>query len=145
MKMNWSKVVLGGIAAGIVMEVIDFLSQKFWLHARSAAEMDAFKPGLSASMEQTSGLVAYLLLDLLFGIILVWLYAAIRPRFGPGPATAVKAAVAVWLVMGIAYYGYLQMGMFSSGLWWSFSIVGLINLVVAALVGAKLYSEDAVA
>jgi len=31
-------------------------------------------------------------------VLLVWLYAAIRPRFGPGPATAAKAGVAAWFV-----------------------------------------------
>src|ERR1022692_4260888 len=32
------------------------------------------------------------------GIIAVWLYAAMRPRFGPGPRTAIRAGAAVWLL-----------------------------------------------
>jgi hypothetical protein len=39
----------------------------------------------------------------------------------------------------------MHMGMMSSGLWWSFAIVGLVNFVLSAWVGARLYSEDAVA
>jgi len=33
---------------------------------------------------------------LLFGLLIVWVYAAIRPRLGPGPGTAVKATLVVF-------------------------------------------------
>lgn len=32
------------------------------------------------------------------GIVAVWLYAVIRPRYGPGPKTALLAGFTVWLV-----------------------------------------------
>ena len=38
----------------------------------------------------------------LVGIFAVWLYAAIRPRYGAGPKTALCAGAAVW---GIGYLG----------------------------------------
>jgi hypothetical protein len=34
--------------------------------------------------------------------------------------------------------------MTSAGLWWSLAIIGLVNFVLSAWVGAKLYSEDSV-
>src|SRR5262249_22206685 len=34
----------------------------------------------------------------LLGFTAVWLYAAIRPRFGAGPRTALIAGVAVWVL-----------------------------------------------
>jgi len=34
--------------------------------------------------------------------------------------------------------------MMSSGLWWGFAFVGLVNFLLSAWVGARLYSEDAV-
>lgn len=143
MKINMSKVVTGGVIAGIVMIALDFINNMYLLGPKSIAELDAFRPGLGASMTQGNGLIMYPILDIIFGIVLVWLYAAIRPRFGPGAGTAVKAAVAVWIVTGIAYYGWLQMGMFSTGLWWGYSLFGLVTLVAAALAGAKFYSEEA--
>jgi hypothetical protein len=90
-------------------------------------------------------MVSYVVMDLVLGILLVWTYAAIRPRFGPGLKTAVYVAVLFWLLAGIFYSGYLHMGMMSGGLWWSFAIVGLVNFLLSAWVGARLYSEDAVA
>jgi len=100
---------------------------------------------MAASMMTTSAMVSNVVMDLVLGILLVWTYAAIRPRFGPGLKTAVYAAVLFWLLAGIFFSGYLHMGMMSSGLWWSFAFVGLVNFVLSAWVGAKLYSEDVVA
>jgi hypothetical protein len=144
MAINTGKVLIGGIAAGVVMNVVDFVSNKFILGARMMAESEAFKPGMSAAMMTTSVMVSYVVMDLALGILLVWTYAAIRPRFGPGLKTAVYAAVLFWLLAGIFLSGYLHMGMMSTGLWWTFAFVGLVNFLLSGWVGARLYSEDAV-
>src|ERR1700680_1084787 len=145
MAINTKKVLIGGIAAGVVINVIDFISNTYILGARMKAESDAFKPGMSDQMTTGSAIAGYVVMDLVLGILLVWTYAAIRPRFGPGLKTAVYAAVLFWLLAGIFYSGNLHMGMMSAGLWWSFAIVGLVNFLLSAWVGARVDSEDAVA
>jgi hypothetical protein len=145
MAINTKKVVLGGLAAGFVMNVIDFVFNMYVVGARMKAETDAFKPGLADQMNTTSVMVSYIIMDFALGILLVWTYAAIRPRFGPGAKTAVYAAILFWLLGGIFYSGYLHMGMMSMGLWWTFAFVGLVNFLISAWVGAKLYTEDSVA
>jgi hypothetical protein len=142
MAINTQKVLIGGIAAGVVMNVIDFISNMYILGARMKAESDAFKPGMSDQMMSASTMVSYIVMDLVLGILLVWTYAAMRPRFGPGMRTATYVAVLYWVLAGIFLSGYLHMGIMSSGLWWSFAIVGLVNFLVSAWVGARLYSED---
>jgi hypothetical protein len=42
-------------------------------------------------------MAAHLLWGFVVGIAAIWLYAAIRPRYGPGAATALRAGFAVWL------------------------------------------------
>ncbi len=135
----------GGIAAGVVMNIIDFISYKFILGARMMAESEAFKPGMSQAMMTSSAMISNIVMDFVLGILLVWTYAAIRPRFGPGMKTATYVAVLFWILAGIFLSGYLHMGMMSSGLWWTFAFIGLVNFWVSAWVGARLYSEDAVA
>jgi hypothetical protein len=144
MAINTQKVLIGGIAAGVVMNIIDFVSYSFILGARMKAESDAFKPGMSDQMMGASSMVTNIVMDLVLGILLVWTYAAIRPRFGSGLKTAIYAAVLFWLLAGIFLSGYLHMGMMSTGLWWGFAFVGLVNFLLSAWVGARLYSEDAV-
>jgi hypothetical protein len=141
MAINTQKVLIGGLAAGFVMNVIDFVVNMFILGARMKAEADAFKPGMSESMNSTSVMVSYIVMDFILGIALVWTYAAIRPRFGPGLKTASYAAILFWILGGVFYSGYLHNGMMSTGLWVSFAVFALVNFLVSAWVGAKLYTE----
>lgn len=142
MAINTKKVLVGGFAAGVVMNIIDYVVNGVLLADRMKAESDAFKPGLSAMMMEGNSIAIYVISDLIIGMMLVWTYAAIRPRFGPGPKTAVQAALLFWILGAILMVGYLQMGMMSMGLWWTFACLWLVNLVLSAIVGAKLYTEE---
>lgn len=144
MAINTNKVVIGGLAAGVVMNIIDFVTNTYILGARMKAETDAFKPGLSDQMMQGSAIASYIIMDFVLGLALVWTYAAIRPRFGPGLRTASFAALLFWLLALIFNAGYRQMGITSTGLWLTLAFIGLVNFLVAAWVGARLYSEEAV-
>src|SRR5688572_17716239 len=95
-KINWGRVVLGGLLAGLVLNVIDYLVYGVWL----AADLNAAMQALGKSAMTMSTIVWFIVFDFLFGIFLVWFYAAIRPRFGPGPRTAALAGVAIWVLYG---------------------------------------------
>ena len=142
MAINTKKVLLGGFAAGFVMNIIDWIVNGYLLAARMKAESDAFKPGLSDQMMQGSAIASYIVMDFVLAFALVWTYAAIRPRFGPGIRTASYAALLFWLLTMIFMAGYMHMGMMSAGLWWTFAFVGLVNYLLSAWAGAKVYSED---
>jgi hypothetical protein len=74
--------------------------------------------------------------------MVVWLYAAIRPRLGPGAQTAICAALVVW---GLAYlYPNLFIiitNIFPRRMMVIGTVWGLVEVVVAGLAGAWLYSE----
>jgi hypothetical protein len=142
MAMNTKKVLFGGFVAGVVMNVIDWIVNGYLLAARMKAESDAFKPGLSDQMMQGSAVIGYIVMDFVLAFALVWTYAAIRPRFGPGIKTASYAALLFWLLTMIFMSGYMHMGMMSAGLWWTFAFIGLVNYLLSAWAGAKVYSED---
>jgi hypothetical protein len=42
----------------------------------------------------------------------------------------------------ITTFGYKEVGLMSTGLWWSYTALWFINLVLAAIVGASVYKED---
>ena len=141
MAMNTGKVLQGGIIAGIVMVVFDFLIQMLTMD-RMKAEMEAFKPGLSEAMNNSTTMMIFIICDIVMGLALIWTYAAIRPRFGPGPKTAVTAALLFWVIGGILMSNYLSMGMMSMGSFWMYAIAWLVNLTLAAVIGAKFYTEE---
>jgi MFS family permease len=142
-KINWTRVILGGLLAGVVINVVEFVLNSLVLGPQFAAAMEALgKPG-----GMTAGVTASMVaVGFALGIFAVWLYAAIRPRYGAGPKTAIRAGFAVWLL------GYLLMslfpivtGLFPAGLMTIALVVGVVELPVATLLGAWLYKEEATA
>jgi len=142
MPINTKKVLVGGLVAGVIINIIDFVANTLILGARMKAESDAFKPGMSDAMMAGNAVISYVIMDLVLGFALIWTYAAFRPRFGAGARTATYVAVLFWLLALIFTAGYRQMGIMSSGLWWSFAFIGLVNFLIAAWAGAAVYSEE---
>ena len=84
----------------------------------------------------------FVLVDFLYGIGLLWLYAAIRPRYGAGPKTAVIAGLALWVYIGLLHaIAEAPMGMMPQRVTTIGTIVALIALPVAGAVGASIYKE----
>jgi hypothetical protein len=78
-KINWARVIICGIVAGLVWTVLTSLITAFF-----SKEFVAAVPG-GRLTTPPHGMVAFLLvLNLLMGMWAMWLYAAIRPRYGPG-------------------------------------------------------------
>ena len=144
MAMNGSRILAGGLAAGVVMNVMDYIGNGVLFAERMKADSNAFKPGLGDAMAAMTGkqMMGYIIMDLVVGGILVWAYAAMRPRFGAGPKTAVMVALAFWIFGSIVAVGYMQMGVMSTGLWFQFGLFYLVSLLVASLVGGAVYKEE---
>ena len=138
-KINWGKVVVGGLLAGVVLNIIDWLTYGVWLKADMAAAMQAM--GKDPAV-MSSAVPLWVVLDFVYGIGILWVYAAIRPRFGAGPKTAVIAGVAVWFFVSLLHaLGEAPMGLFPQKLYTIPTIVTLIEYAVATTVGAYVYTE----
>ncbi|MGH7948806.1 MAG: hypothetical protein ACREQF_06255, partial [Candidatus Binataceae bacterium] len=80
---------------------------------------------------------------LLKGLLAIWIYAAIRPRHGAGPATALIAGVVVWLlVIPVPMLGLLPMEFFGARFVALWAIYGFVPIALGTLVGAWLYRES---
>lgn len=80
-------------------------------------------------------------LDMLEGISIVWLYAAIRPLYRPGAKTAVIAAFAWWFIVSLGDATWCSFGFFPPSTVIPLMIGTLPALIVATLAGAKFYKE----
>ncbi len=87
--INRARVVLGGILAGVVSTIFGAVLGLV-MHSEFETAMKNFKPTGAV-------MVAHILWSFVIGIAAIWLYAAIRPRYGPGAATALRAGFAVWI------------------------------------------------
>jgi hypothetical protein len=86
--------------------------------------------------------LAGVVITFLYGIALIWIYAAIRPRFGPGPRTAIAAGLVLWVLAYVLFASTLwAFGMFTARIAIVTSVWGLFEAPIAALAGAWLYVE----
>jgi len=147
MAINTKKVIVGGLAAGLVLNVLDFIMNGYIFGDRMKTEMNAFKSGLGDAMAtMTSGTIAgYVIMDFVLGMLIAYTYAAMRPRFGAGAKTSIIVALVFWVFGSIVSVNYMMTGMMSRGLWLSFGIAYFVCLVITAMVAGALYSEDATA
>jgi len=136
--LNWSRIFLGGLAAGLVMNIIDWFTNGVLLQNQWMQEMQTLKPGMATA---ETGMIGWIIVDFLLGIVLVWLYAAIRPRFGAGAGTAVRAGIALWVVATAISASLAFMGLYSASLVAASCLGGLVSTLVGAWVGGYLYRE----
>jgi hypothetical protein len=140
-KINLSRVVLGGVVAGIVANILGYLVDGVLLAPQWTAAMKVLGKGDFS----TNQILAFNVLGLTYGIFAVWLYAAIRPRYGAGPKTALCAGLAVW-VAGVLLPNAGLMGvtgLFPSDLTTLTTLAGAVEWAAAILAGAALYQESA--
>jgi hypothetical protein len=83
MGINTGRVLGGGLLAGAVMNFVDFLVNGVWLMQRWQDEATALNPRLMDPANSTPSMIGWIVTDFLFGLLIVWSYAAMRPRFGP--------------------------------------------------------------
>jgi hypothetical protein len=138
-KINVGRWILGGIVAGIVGDILDFPVDGVWLAPMWTNEMSSLgRPEFS-----TNQIVLFNLIGIVVGLVAIWIYAGIRPRFGPGVKTAIYAGLAVWILgfllpnTALMYIPHL----FSRQLTLYTTLGALVECVVGAIAGAAVYKE----
>lgn len=139
-QINVGGVVKGGLAAGVVITISEFV-----LNVPVAGEqMNAEFAARNLPPVATNQIAVFVVLSFLLGLATVWLYAAIRPRLGAGPKTAIIAGLFVWacsyLNISITFgvLGFISMELAILTIVWT-----LVEMMLASSVGAYLYKEEA--
>jgi hypothetical protein len=136
--INYGRVILGGLLTGLILNIGEYLLNEV-VFVKQMEEMfrrmNIPRPG--GSFIATAVGITFLL-----GIVIVWLYALIRPRVGAGPKAAIIAGFVAWFCVYF-YCGILNAALFSIpasymllGMIW-----GIVEYSVAAIAGAWLYKE----
>lgn len=135
-KINVGKVIVGGIAAGVVMNVFDYVINEVIMKTDYMAVFQA------RSIDPTLiSIPTMVVLDFAMALLLVFTYAAIRTRFGPGPKTAVVAGLMIALTCNVLAAYFAGQGFFPWSVWAKAAVFATANMVISTVVGAALYSE----
>ena len=92
-QINLGRVLLGGLVAGLVLNIGEFLLNGVVL----VDEMKKDFGRLNLPPEPGGDFIAKAVVaTFILGIVITFLYAAIRARFGPGVKTAIYAGLLAW-------------------------------------------------
>jgi hypothetical protein len=134
-RINWSRVLGCGLLAGLVWIVLG--SAVTALLGRDFAAL----PNNHLAAPTPGFILFNAVLDLLEGVSILWLYAAIRPRYGPGPKTAVIAAAAWWFVVTLGDATWCSFGFFPPSTVVPLMAGTLPAIILATLAGARFYRD----
>ncbi len=136
--MNVGRVVAGGLLAGLIINISEFVLNQPILGEKWKEAMEAMnlqEPG-------TTAIGFFIVTSFVLGLLTVWMYAAMRPRLGAGPKSAMIAGLFVWLL----YYGLVNVGIGLMGVF-SFDLLGIVlgwsvvEMSIAAVAGCAIYKE----
>jgi len=136
--MNYGRILLGGLLAGLVLNIGEYLLNEVVL----GNEMKAFFSRHSFHDPGGSFIAIAVVLTFVLGIVIVLIYTLIRPRVGPGPKAAIIAGLIAWFAIYV-YTGIINGVLFAVpsnvlliGLVW-----GLVEYAIGAIAGAWAYTE----
>lgn len=137
--MNTGKIIAGGLAAGLVINIVETIMNLSVL----AGPMEDTLSALNLPAMGGGAMGGFIVLAFTMGILIVWTYAAIRPRFGPGPGTAMKAGLVIWIAFYVLGTGAsVLMGMYTLHLYLITLAYTLVMMLAAAYVGGMVYKEE---
>lgn len=136
-RINGKRIVLGGIVATLIVNVGEGL-----LGLLLKRDYETAIRALGIRMEPDLATLLPIAWSFVVGILAIWLYAAIRPRYGPGPRTAVRAGLALWAFSTVTFsVAMASLRIFPARLMAIATAWSLVEIIVAVVVGASLYRE----
>ncbi len=137
-KINLARVFLGGLLAGLIINIFEYV-----LHGVVfASQWAAFMQALGRQM-RPGAIPFFIVSAFVAGIGAVWLYAVARPRFGAGPKTAALTGVAFWFfAYAIPDATDIAANVVPGRLTLTISLILLVGVIIASVCGAWVYKEQ---
>jgi len=139
-KINLGRVVLGGLAAGIIIDICEGFLNGMILKRQWAETFAALGKSQTMSVKQ---IAAFNLWGIAAGIIIVWLYASLRPRYGAGPRTAMLAGLTAWALASVLATAVpVFFHIYPVGLGLASVAMEGVEMILAGLAGGAIYKES---
>lgn len=138
-RINAPRVVIGGIVAGVVSRGLQHLVDDVFLGRQWDAQLVSLGRGYFGLFSGIGDIV----FGLIGGILSIWLYASICPRFGAGRRTAILAGMVVWAIGTLVPNAFIMFlgNLFSRPLAEGTTLGAMGAVVIGTLAGAELYRD----
>lgn len=137
MKLNHRRILLGGLLAGLAMNVVDGVTNGVLLSEQYREIMRQ----VHAEHLLGSSTVFWISMDFLYALAMSYLGAAMRPAFGAGIGPYVRAGIVVWLVGYLSVGWDIIVGVVPLGFHAIGTVATLIGFAAGAGIASRVYRE----
>jgi hypothetical protein len=138
-KINLARVFLGGLLAGLIINIFEYVLNGVVF----ASQWDAFMKALGREM-RPGAIPLFVISAFVAGIGVVWLYAVARPRLGAGPKTAALTGAAYWFfAYAIPDANSIVANVVPGRVTLTINLILLVGVIIASVCGAWVYKEQA--
>lgn len=137
MSVNVKSVITSGLVSGVIINL-----SAISMVPLVGNEMDEVLASRGLPPLSNMAMLFFSMLSFIFGISLVWLYALVKEQLGAGTKTAIIVSLIFWFFtyflsnVSLVVYGFMPVRLTVIGTAW-----GLGELILASIVGSKLYKE----
>ena len=140
-RINVARLLLSGLVAGFVLFAITGVMNAVILSAELKSWMQGVG-GLLHPPAPAASMGLWALMSLITGLVGVWIYVGVRPRYGAGPKTALLAGGSLWIACKLAVaLDLIALGLMPMRIVEGQLFGGLVAVVAGVFVGAWLYKE----
>jgi len=137
-KINLARVFLGGLLAGLIINIFEYVLNGVVF----ASQWDAYMKVLGRQM-RPGAIPFFIVSTFVAGIGVVWLYAVARPRLGAGPKTAALTGIAYWFfAYAIPDANSIAANVAPGRLTLTISLIVLVGVIIASVCGGWVYKEQ---
>jgi hypothetical protein len=140
-KMNIGRLIAGGLVAGLIINIAEGVTNGAIL-GQQWKQWAAKMAPVTQQPTNAQAMTLWTILAFALGLIAIWMYAAVRPRLGPGPKTAITVGLVLWILywplvtVQHAALGTVPLNMEVIG-----DIGGLAGAILGVLAGGAIYKE----
>jgi len=135
--MNTKRAIWSGLVTGLIIVLLDGVVNGVIL----ASTFDDAYQTLGLTPDPVAVPVFWFVGGLLIGLAFTWLYALAVPRLGPGARAGTFIMLVVYVLVHLPIWSHAVDRVFPLGLLVVASGLELINWLVAAWLGVRLYRE----
>lgn len=143
-KLEWGQIFLAGFVAGLVYMFIEIICEGFLLivfRFKENMQIKALFPHYDPSGTR------FILVNfaILFAemLLVMFLYALIRPRFKTRAGAALCSAGIYWLVVYLIIANHVNLGVFPLSSLWPGIILSIVELPITVLIASRVIRDEA--
>ena len=136
---GWTQIILCGVISGAIINAIEWIAHRVWLD-------DRWNAAFAALGKVPSFWGTFVVANFLVGIVAIASYCWLARFYGPGTRTAVRTAIAMWIIFWVVPIAGMQpFDIFPNYLLALVVAVGFLDAALGMMPAIALYDRIAVA